>query len=108
MSLKEIRMKKGLTQQEVAAAIGCSSVVYSRYETEARQPSIEALLRMADVMGVTVDCLLGRQEIEDSTLSAYEIELVNASRDADSRAREDAMVPLKVHCTSSDKKGSIE
>lgn len=108
MSLKEIRMQKGLTQQEVADAIGCSSVVYSRYETGARQPSLEVVLRLADVMGVTVDYLLGREVTETTTLSAYEIELVSAAREADSRAREDAMVILRQHRTSPVKKGSEE
>ena len=108
MRLKEIRKMKGLSQQEVAAAIGCSSTSYSRYETGIRQPSIELSLRIADVLGVTVDYLLGRQMIEDSILSAYEIELVKAAREADQRAREDAMVLLKTHCISPSKKGGIE
>ena len=30
MNLKDIRLRKGLTQSEVASALGISSVVYSR------------------------------------------------------------------------------
>ena len=33
MNIKDIRTRKGLTQAEVASALGVSSVVYSRYET---------------------------------------------------------------------------
>ena len=80
MNLKEIRSKRNLTQQQVADHIGCSAVVYSRYENGIRQPSIETLLRIADLFGVTVDYLLGRQNVEDSTLSKYEIELVTAAK----------------------------
>lgn len=69
MNIKDIRTRKGLTQAEVASALGVSSVVYSRYETGSRQPSIDILIQLADIFGVTVDYLLGRQDIEDSTLS---------------------------------------
>ena len=37
------------------------------------------LVQMADIFGVTVDYLLGRQDIEDSTLSEYELHLLIAS-----------------------------
>ena len=97
MNLKEIRAKRKLTQQQVADHIGCSSVVYSRYENGIRQPSIETLLRLADLFGVTVDYLLGRQDVEDSTLSKYEIDLITAARNADDRAREDALQMLISH-----------
>lgn len=68
MNIKDIRTRKGLTQAEVASALGVSSVVYSRYETGSRQPSIDILIQLADIFGVTVDYLLGRQDIEDSKL----------------------------------------
>lgn len=97
MNLKEIRQKRNFTQKEVADYLSCSAVVYSRYENGSRQPSIEVLLKIADLFGVTVDFLLGRQVAEDSTLSAYELELVIAARSADERAREDALQMLKSH-----------
>lgn len=97
MELKEIRKKRNLTQQEVADYLGCSSVVYSRYEKGTRQPSIEMILKMADLFVVTVDYLFGRQNIEDSTLSTFERELVAAARNADIRAQEDALLILKTH-----------
>lgn len=97
MNIKDIRIRKGLTQAEVAAAIGVPSVVYSRYETGSRQPSVDTLVQMADLFGVTVDYLLGRQDIEDSTLSDYEINLLIASRKTDERAQQDALNILLAH-----------
>lgn len=97
MNIKDIRTRKGLTQAEVASALGVSSVVYSRYETGSRQPSIDMLIQMADIFGVTVDYLLDRQAIEDSTLSDYELHLLVASRNADERARQDALNMLLAH-----------
>ena len=64
INIKDIRSRRNLTQTEVATAIGVSSVVYSRYETGKRQSSIEILLQLADLFGVTVDYLLGRKDIE--------------------------------------------
>lgn len=100
MNIKDIRLRKGLTQADVAAALGVSSVVYSRYETGKRQPSIDVLIQMADIFGVTVDFLLGRQDIEDSTLSDYELQLLIASRKADERAKQDALNMLLAHAAN--------
>lgn len=97
MNIKDIRTRKGLTQAEVASALGVSSVVYSRYETGSRQPSIDMLVQMADIFGVTVDYLLGRRIAEDSSLSDFEQRLLNASRNADERARHDALRVLMAH-----------
>ena len=55
LNIKEIRLQKGLTQADVAAALGVSSVVYSRYETGKRQPSIDMLIQMADIPSVKHD-----------------------------------------------------
>lgn len=103
MNLKEIRTKRNMTQQVVADYLGCAPNIYSRYETGSRQPSIEVLLKLADLFGVTVDFLLGRQDVEDSTLSAYERSLVMAARDADERAREDALNMLLSHSATTKK-----
>lgn len=100
MNLKEIRAKRNFTQQQVADHIGCSSVVYSRYESGTRQPSIEVLLRLADLFGVTVDHLLGRPDVQAGSLSDYEVELLAAARNADERAREDALQMLVSHAVS--------
>ena len=97
MNIKDIRMRRNLSQAQVAKALGVSSVVYSRYESGTRQPSIDIILQLADILGVTVDYLLGRQDIEDSTLSVYEVSLLMASRNADERAKQDALNMLITH-----------
>ena len=97
MNLKDLRTKRSLTQQQVADAIGCSVMVYSRYERETRQPSIDVLIRLSDLFGVTIDYLVGKEQVEDGTLSSYERALVVAARNADDRAREDARHLLESH-----------
>lgn len=97
MNLKDARIRKNMTQSEVAALLGVSSVVYSRYETGARQPSVEIIVHLADIFGVSVDYLLGRLNVEASTLTDYETELLIAARRADERARVDALNTLRTH-----------
>ena len=97
MNLKDLRTKRSHTQQQVADAIGCSVMVYSRYERETRQPSIDVLIRLSDLFGVTIDYLVGKEQVEDGTLSSYERALVVAARNADDRAREDALHLLESH-----------
>ena len=60
MRLKELRLEKGATQKEVAEFICCSSLVYSRYAREEREPDIDTLCRLADFFGVTVDYIVCR------------------------------------------------
>ena len=97
MNLKEIRLKREMSQGDVAIKLGCSPNVYSRYERGERQPSIEVLIDLSNILGVTVDYLIGNHEIESTSLSKYEIELIKESRSADERARQDAILLLQTH-----------
>ncbi|MCI8978147.1 MAG: helix-turn-helix transcriptional regulator [Lachnospiraceae bacterium] len=97
MELKSIRTQKGLTQQAVAEGIQCSATVYARYERGEREPSIEMLLKLAAFFDVTVDYLLGNSETVMSSFTKYEMDLVIAAREADDRAREDALATLRSH-----------
>ncbi len=99
MNIKEIRLRKGLSQSDVAAALDVSSVVYSRYETGTRQLPIEVLIQLADVFGCSVDHILGRLSLEESTLSEFEQKMLSASRNADERANQDALNLLLAHDT---------
>ena len=97
MELKSIRTQKGLTQQAVAEGIQCSATVYARYERGEREPSIEMLLKLSAFFDVTVDYLLGNSETVMSSFTKYEMDLVIAAREADDRAREDALATLRSH-----------
>lgn len=59
MKLRELREQKGVTQKEVATAIGCTATVYSRYEREEREPDISTLCSLADYFEVSTDTLIG-------------------------------------------------
>ena len=48
-NLKSAREKKGLSQKEVAEAIGVAKSTYSLYESGNREPNVQTIKRIADV-----------------------------------------------------------
>ena len=106
MNLKKIRIKRNMTQHDVAAHLGYTDSVYCRYEQGTRQPSIECLIKMADLFDVTLDYLLGRTNTEELKLSAKENALVIAARNADDRAFDDALGILRSHALA--KRGRLK
>jgi len=60
--LRELRARKGWTQDQVAAAIGCHESAVSRWESGGRVPGCADLLALARLFGVSCDYLLGSTE----------------------------------------------
>ena len=63
MRLRDLRQSQGLSQKVIADYLGCSAVVYSRYETGSREPSMDTLMRLADYFNVSIDYLTGKSDI---------------------------------------------
>ena len=59
--LKLLRKQNQLTQKEIAKQLGVSVQCYQGYETGYRQPTPDMLCKIADILGVSVDYLLGRE-----------------------------------------------
>jgi len=57
--LREVRKAKGLTQGELGDLIGVGKSAICCYEKETRNPTLEAVLEMIHVFGVSADYLLG-------------------------------------------------
>ena len=91
MNLKEMRVSRKLKVQEVSDYLCCLPSVYSRYENGKREPSIDILLKLSKLYGVSVDCLIGNDEVVDTSIPE------NAMRLADERARQDAIALLELH-----------
>lgn len=60
--LRKMRMKRNLTQQNMADAINVALRSYQCYETGTRTPSYDLLVRIADTLDVSIDYLLGRDD----------------------------------------------
>ena len=59
-----LRKEKGLTQEQLAEKVGVSAQAVSKWENDVSCPDITLLPLLGDILGVTVDELLGVKPIE--------------------------------------------
>lgn len=85
--LKTLRLRKKLTQKELANQLGLTKSVISAYETGLRMPSYDVLIAISKIFKVSTDYLLGiesKTTIDLSGLSEKEAEalimLINAMK----------------------------
>ena len=60
--LSRLRKEKGLTQEDIAKRITISPQAVSKWENDLSSPDILVLSQLADILGVSIDELLGRGE----------------------------------------------
>lgn len=60
IKLRDFRKACGLTQQQLADAVGVLNVSISNYERGTQMPDLTTLTKIADTLHVTTDELLGR------------------------------------------------
>ena len=58
--LKEARKAKGITQKAMAERLDIQETSYQQYEYGRREPNHENTVKIADILDVSVDYLLGR------------------------------------------------
>ncbi|MGB8453173.1 MAG: helix-turn-helix transcriptional regulator [Anaerocolumna sp.] len=80
--VKESRLQKRMSQAVLAEQIDMSVTYISHIETAKKQASLESLVRIADVLGVTVDHFLNGNQVNDPM--EYRIELVQLLEDCTS------------------------
>lgn len=71
--LKELRKNAQMNQTDVAKAIGVAQTAIANYESGARFPSEDKLIRLAELFGISVDLLLGRGQFfgKDQLVEKY-------------------------------------
>ena len=69
-NLRTARECKGLTQKKVADAIGVAKSTYSLYESGNREPNVITIKKIANLLKVCADNLLGLEDSSD-TLAAH-------------------------------------
>jgi transcriptional regulator with XRE-family HTH domain len=60
--LKRLREERELTQTRLAELLGMAARSYNRWERGGHMPSLEMLIKAADVLQVSLDELVGRTE----------------------------------------------
>ena len=66
--LKACRKEKGLTQMQVAVYCDITEKAYQNYELMTREPKLEILIRIADLYGVSLDYLVGRDIAKNESI----------------------------------------
>ena len=71
--LKDLRKQANFTQVEVAEKLGISQPAYASWERGAKKPTQENLIKIAQVLNVSVDYLVGNSEVKLDELDNVEL-----------------------------------
>lgn len=78
-NIKKYRLAKGLTQEQLATALGVSAQAVSKWETSDTYPDGALLLPLAKQLEVSLDALFGNDEVTMSDISQRIIKLMSDS-----------------------------
>lgn len=95
--LKDARLALGLTQEELAAAVGVTKGAIGNYESEVSSPKEPILIKLMNALQVDANYLYQDFIDPGDDLTEDELYLVSLYRNADDRARADAIRMLMDH-----------
>lgn len=75
--LKALRKLKGYTQKDFSKIIGVKQTTVSNYEKGLRFPDLDKLNQIANIFNVSVDYLIGRNEIDNDIVNDEKYKLIN-------------------------------
>lgn len=65
--LRKVRKKRGITITQLAKILNVAPITISRWERNQRQPDIETLQKLSEIFNVSVDYLLGKEDVKIAT-----------------------------------------
>lgn len=68
-NLKFARINVGISQVEMASRLGVAKSTYSMYESGKREPNMQTIRKIADILGVSVEYLITGEEKENYYLN---------------------------------------
>ena len=96
VNLREARKSTGMTQKEVAEKVGVARSTYALYETGERSPDVEVVKKLAEVLNVSGDYLIGSKTVTMKYTALFEkmrrrygLERLNAYMEALEKLNED-------------------
>lgn len=69
LNLKELRIKKGLSQKKLSEIIGVSQQAIAAYELGTREPNIETLVLICQKMDISFEELIDFRAIQEKLIS---------------------------------------
>lgn len=95
LKITELRKKKGMTQEQLAAALGVSAPAVSKWETGNSYPDITLLCPLARVLGTDVDSLLAfEEELSETDLSQYMADIMGLAGESRVTEAEEKLMRL--------------
>lgn len=85
--IRELRLQKGMKQDELAKLLTCARTAVSKYELGQLDLSSATICRLCDIFGCSADYLLGRSPLPSPSLDPEEEQLLLAWRSADDHDR---------------------
>lgn len=79
--IKDLRMSRGLTQEQLADILKISKSRIGMYEIGKREPNFEMLEAIADYFNVDMNYLLGKSDVPNQLMWASRLEEINQSVD---------------------------
>ena len=70
--LKQVRKERGFTAQEMADLLGTGLRNYRKYESGDHNPPLDMLVKIADLLDVSTDYLLCRDEFIEKQVNLTE------------------------------------
>ena len=86
--LKEARLRKNISQREFSEDIGVIPGAVALWETGDRRPGMDQLQAISDYFNLSVDYLIGREDVSYRYLDTDQISLIESYNNADETTRE--------------------
>jgi transcriptional regulator with XRE-family HTH domain len=84
--LIQMRKQRGMTQQQLADAVGIHVNQIKRYEAGTTQPTLEALVKLSKTLHISLDSLVfGEEERGPDESLRYQLEAISELEDEDKR-----------------------
>lgn len=78
-NLKRLRTRRKLSQEDMATYLGITRQGYSKYENAKSEPSLQMLMRIADLFEVSIDDLIGYSSMhEDNSMNPEHVSSIGS------------------------------
>ena len=94
LRIKELRIKKELTQDNLAELAGCNTSHISNIENNHTKVSLNVLLSIANTLNTSIDYLLANQY--DNSQLALDNEILRAIKDCDNQKKEKILKIIEI------------
>lgn len=96
-NLKKARDSKGLNQMELAKFVGVSRSALAHYESGVREPEIAVLLKLSEVLDVSIDTLCGNPLVKEEQnqfkeMYRYELESQMSDLEVNYKSKKEKIV----------------